>query len=228
MRKAGIHVLSRSQLTTFLLSLRLSKRVYGTGKAFDPDLLNYTSDTIKWNRHVKWGLSVLFISAAQVVLGLWHHYWKARHDANPDARPWKRPLVPSWSHVVLGVVCMLTAYIAMFQGLQLYNYIFYTIVKEDMSIGIIVGNAVVALSGFLFLVSYAIGKLGNMKSGAGQPPANKSVEEGKMEAVKMEDEEEPKEAAVVGAKVGSSATAEEPPPAKRISTSTTGGSEHFA
>jgi hypothetical protein len=187
--------------------------------------LDFTDDAIKWNRHVKWGISVLFISAAQVVLGLWHHYWKARHDVNPDSKPWKRPLVPSWSHVVLGVVLMLTAYITMFQGLQIYNYLFYTIVpeNEDMSTGIKVGYAFVAFSGFLFLASYTIAKLGNMMTGAAQPPADKSVEADEMQA-----EKEPKEEPKLDPEVGNSTTAEKPPPAQLTPTVTTGGSEHFA
>jgi hypothetical protein len=127
---------------------------------------------------------------------------------------------------------MLTAYIAMFQGLQIYNYIFYTIVpeNEDMSNGIKAGYFFVALSGFLFLTSYAIGKVGNMMAGAAQPPTDKAVEEDGMEDVEelMEAVEEPKEEAMVDPEVVVSAFAEELPPEKRMSTGTTGGSEHFA
>ena len=127
-------------------------------------------------------------------MGIWHHFWKPKLNSEDKAQPgklqsWlhrvmgfllvrKRLLVPSWLHVVMGFLLELVAYITIYQGLQLYNFIFYrTYIKS----GIMAGYVLVSLTGFLFLVSYAIGKLGNLKSGAA---------ESEKEVVKPEKEEE--------------------------------------
>lgn len=144
-----------------------SKKIYNTGRAFDDDLLNYRSPKIPWNRHVKWGVSVLIIAGTQVLLGIIAHVLKDRHAAKPDAGPWKRPLVPSWLHVVMGLCNVLAAYITIYQGLQIYDLIFYDLQKSP---GIKAGYALVSISGFLFLSFYMYEKVQLMFCGAGAPP----------------------------------------------------------
>ena len=189
--------------------------MYGTGKAFNPILIDYTNEAIAWNHHVKWGVSVLIISGTQVLLGIWHHVWKAKHDSKKDAKLWKRPLVPSWLHVIMGFLLMLVAYITMYQGLQIYNFIFY---KTYIKSGIMAGYVCVSLSGFLFLVSYAIGKLGNLKSGAAEMK-QEVVKEEKEDETEAVGKDEPEEEVVLDPEEGSSNLAQSKP---------AGDSEHFA
>lgn len=133
-----------------------SRRVYDTGRAFDDVLLNFQNKNIPWNRHVKLGVSVLIISGTQVLMGIIHHWLKDRHAKKEDAGPWKRPIIPSWLHVVMGFCCCCLAYVTIFQGLQIYDFIFY---KLDKSPGIYAGYTIVALSGFLFLWLYIYEKM---------------------------------------------------------------------
>jgi hypothetical protein len=101
-----------------------SRRVYNTGRPFDDVLLKFRNADMPWNRHVKLGISLLIIASTQVLLGIIAHIMKDRHSAKPDAGPWKRPLVPSWLHVVMGVCNVLLAYVTIYQGLQIYDFIF--------------------------------------------------------------------------------------------------------
>jgi len=150
-----------------------SRRVYNTGRAFSNDLLNYWSEEIPWNRHVKWGVSVLIMAGAQVALGMAAHFLKDRHASKPDAGPWRRPIIPSWLHLVLGVACMLSAYITIFQGLQIFDFIFYSL---EHSPGIKAGYALVSISGFLFLTLYMYEKMSLLLCGA-RAPASADKEE---------------------------------------------------
>lgn len=135
----------------FGMAAAADRRVYGTGRAFDDVLLRYRSDQMPWNRHVKLGVSVLIIAGVQVLMGIIHHWLKDRHASKPDAGPWKRPIVPSWLHVVMGFCCSCLAYVTIYQGIQIYDFIFY---KLEHSSGIIDGYVLVSISGFLFLAFY--------------------------------------------------------------------------
>jgi hypothetical protein len=154
-----------------------SKRVYTTGRAFDYVLLRYWNAAMPWNRHVKLGVTVLIIAGAQVLLGIIAHIMKDRHSAKPDAGPWKRPLVPSWLHVVMGVCNVLLAYVTIYQGLQIYDFIFY---KLEHSPGIKAGYALVSISGFLFLVFYMYEKTMIIFCGAGVPKKEDTEKEEKV------------------------------------------------
>lgn len=107
-----------------------SRRIYNTGRAFDDVLLNYRSDKIPWNRHVKLGVSVLIIAGVQVLMGIIAHIMKDRHGKKEGAGPWKRPIIPSWLHVVMGFACVVLAFVTIFQGLQIYDFIFYKLEKS--------------------------------------------------------------------------------------------------
>jgi hypothetical protein len=135
-----------------------SRRVYGTGNPFAAVLWDYTNSSIKWNRHVKIGVSVLLMASIQSILGYWSHLLKSNHDiavANGDVATWKRPYVPSWLHVVMGAVTVVLAYIAMFQGLQIFNFIFH---GSSVGGGIVVGYIFVTLSATVFVVAYMFEK----------------------------------------------------------------------
>ena len=166
-----------------------SRRVYGTGRAFDNVLLNFTSDQIPWNRHVKLGVSVLIIAGVQVLIGIAAHFMKDRHASKPDAAPWKRPLIPSWLHVVMGFAVMCLAYVTIYQGLQIYTFIFYGLEKTP---GLKAGYAIVSISGFFFLTLYIYEKMSLILCGAGAPPAADKEEPGveKPEAPAKEQDEE--------------------------------------
>ena len=204
-------------LLTFLafgLAAAGSKRVYGTGRPFSEYLAYFTDEDIPWNRHVKWGVSVLIISSVQVFSGIWHHFWKPKRNSEENAQPgklksWlhrvmgfllvrKRLLVPSWLHVIMGFLLVLVAYITIFQGLQLYNYIFY---KTYIKSGIMAGYVLVSLTGFLFLIAYAIGQLGNLKSGAAEAEKEvvKEEKEEEMEAIRTDVPKEEAALAMSGA-----------------------------
>jgi hypothetical protein len=107
-----------------------SRQIYDTGRAFDDVLLNYRSPKIPWNRHVKLGVSVLIIAGVQVLMGIIAHIMKDRHGKKANAGPWKRPIIPSWLHVVMGFACVCLAFVTIFQGLQIYDFIFYKLEKS--------------------------------------------------------------------------------------------------
>ena len=141
-----------------------SRRVYGTGNPFAADLWDFTDSSIKGNRHVKIGVSVLFMVSIQSILGYWSHLLKSNHDiqvANGDVAPWKRPYVPSWLHVVMGIATVILAYIAMFQGLQIFNFIFH---GSSVGGGIVLGYIFVTLSATVFIVAYMYEKYSICKS----------------------------------------------------------------
>jgi hypothetical protein len=168
-----------------------SRRVYETGRPFNDTLLNYWNEDIPWNRHVKLGVSVLIIAGAQVFMGIAAHILKARHGKKPDAGPWKRPLIPSWLHVVMGFSCVCLAYVTIYQGLQIFDSIFYSLEKTP---GIKAGYAIVSISGFFFLTFYIYEKTSLILCGAGDAPAagaadKEDAAEEKPEAPVVKDEE---------------------------------------
>ena len=143
-------------------------------------------------------------------MGIWHHFWKPKLNSEDKAQPgklqsWlhrvmgfllvrKRLLVPSWLHVVMGFLLELVAYITIYQGLQLFNYIFYT---TYIAAGIMAGYVCVSLTGFLFLVLYAIGKLDNLKSSAAEAEQEVVKQETEDEMVSMRSDVPKEEAALV-------------------------------
>jgi hypothetical protein len=107
----------------------------------------------------------------QCVLGYVHHLIKNSHDAKlakgTISTPWKRWIVPSWAHVILGPLTIITADLTIIQGLQIYYFDFYTANLLDGTPPpaiIRFGYSTVIILGTFFVTTYAIGKLLQSKS----------------------------------------------------------------
>jgi len=145
---------------------------YGTGNPFDEIIWDFEPSLYPWNRHVKWGISVFILLFIQSVLGNVHHWIKHAHDRKVDNgetnTPWKRWIVPSWAHVILGVLILFVAYLTIIQGLQIYVTIYYN-VSSPPNGAIRFGYAVVGISGFLFVGLYILGKFRRDLSSSTKP-----------------------------------------------------------
>uniref|UniRef100_A0A7S1UQR0 Cytochrome b561 domain-containing protein n=1 Tax=Grammatophora oceanica TaxID=210454 RepID=A0A7S1UQR0_9STRA len=155
----------------FIMGAVGSRKAYGTGNPFEPVLWDYRATP--WNRHVPLGVVSMILVVIQMVLGYWHHMVKLNHEkmndltAAQDAEyqgsrhtitQWVRPVVPSWFHMILGVLLLVMGYITQIQGLQLLGFIINQGASGNPGAGVIVGYTVVALSIAVFLVSYGRAK----------------------------------------------------------------------
>jgi hypothetical protein len=102
----------------------------------------------------------------QSVLGYFHQVIKTSHDAKlangTRTTPWKRWLVPSWAHVVLGPLTIILADLTIIQGIQIYYFDFYTtnLIDGTPPPAIIrFGYSTVIILGTFFAATYTIGKL---------------------------------------------------------------------
>lgn len=144
----------------FIFAVVGSKKMYGTGNPFASVLWNFEASSIPWNHHVKYGVTAIVMVCIQAILGYWSHLVKENHDlavANANLKPgeamvWKRPYFPSWTHVLLGMATILTGYIAIFQGLQIFNFIFNGTTKVGG--GLMVAYVIVNLSAVGCLIAY--------------------------------------------------------------------------
>jgi hypothetical protein len=105
------------------------------------------------------------IKMLQSVLGSVHHLIKKSHDAKlangTITTPWKRWIVPSWAHVILGPLTIIIADLTIIQGLQFYYFDFYTANLFDGTPPpaiIRFGYSTVIILGTFFVATYAIGK----------------------------------------------------------------------
>jgi hypothetical protein len=79
------------------------------------------------------------------------HGEKTKEDTNPT--PWKRPIVPSWAHVIIGPLALLMAYMTLIQGFQIYVVIFHG-TPTAPNAAIKFGYSVIGISAILFLIAY--------------------------------------------------------------------------
>jgi hypothetical protein len=137
-----------------------SKKAYGTGNPFASILWDFEASSVPWNHHVKYGVTVIVMACIQAILGYWSHLVKENHDlavANANLKPgdamtWKRPYFPSWLHVLFGMATILIGYITLFQGLQIFNFIFTGTTKVGG--GLMVAYVIVNLSATGCLIAY--------------------------------------------------------------------------
>jgi hypothetical protein len=102
----------------------------------------------------------------QSVLGYINQKIKNSHDAKLTngtiTTPWKRWIVPSWAHVILGPLTIIIADLTIIQGIQIYYFDFYTTNLFDGTPPpaiIRFGYSTVIILGTFFVVTYTIGKL---------------------------------------------------------------------
>jgi hypothetical protein len=144
----------------FILGAIGSKKVHGTGNPFAPVLWDFEASVIKWNHHVKYGVTAMVMACIQPMLGYWSHLVKENHDlavANANLKPgdaatWKRPCFPAWLHVLLGMATIIVGYISLFQGLENFNCIMNG--KSTVSGGLMVAYVLVNMSAGGGLIAY--------------------------------------------------------------------------
>jgi hypothetical protein len=79
------------------------------------------------------------------------HSKKIAEDRNHT--PWKRPIVPSWAHVIIGPLALFVAYLTMIQGFQVYVVIYHG-TPDPPNAAIKVGYAAIGILAFSFLGIY--------------------------------------------------------------------------
>ena len=119
------------------------------------------------------------------MLGIIHHFIKRAHDKREnqgDTTPWKRPIIPSWLHVIMGPILIFTAYLTMIQGMQLFYFIFYASENLGTPASIKFAYAAIGIFGSFFVGAYLFGKYRCLtneasKSEEGEPQEEQVKEE---------------------------------------------------
>ena len=99
------------------------------------------------------------------MLGYVHHVIKQNHDkklaSGETTIPWKRWIVPSWFHVLLGPTVIIIAHLTIVQGFQLFYFNHYpNLFTNDPPPAIIrFGYAAIIILGITFVSFYTLGKL---------------------------------------------------------------------
>jgi uncharacterized membrane protein len=102
-----------------------------------------------------------FSQVVQCILGYVHHLLKHAHDEkvkHGSRDKWKRPIVPSWAHVIIGPLVIILAYCTLLQGFQIFVAIYFQTASAPNA-AIKFGYSAIGISAILFCGAYLYGRV---------------------------------------------------------------------